>query len=156
MAKKFKQPQSSMVAGADPKIDKFINYIMKNGKKNTAKRIFAQTMAEIRANGHMNPRVVFDTALENASPTMMVKSQRVGGSVYQVPVEVKPGRRYFFAAKWILTAVRNKKGKPTHKKLADELLAAYSGQGFAVKKREESQKMAEANKAFAYMAKYIK
>lgn len=156
MAKKFKQPVSSNIPGADPKQEKFINYIMKDGKKNTAKNIFKNAMAEIRANGHMNPRVVFDNAIENASPVMMVKSQRVGGSVYQVPIEVKPGKRFFFACRWILDAARSKKGTPMYKKLAEELLAAYSGQGYAVKKREEAQKMADANKAFAYMAKYVR
>ncbi len=156
MAKKFKKPVSSNLPMADEKTEKFINYIMKDGKKNTAKRIFHMTMAEIRANGHMNPKIVFDTAIENAQPNMMVKSQRVGGSVYQVPIEVKAGRKFYFACKWILDAARSKKGKSMYKKLAEEILAAYSGQGYAVKKREESHKMADANKAFAYMAKYVR
>lgn len=103
----------------------------------------------------MNPVIVVETAIENASPTIMIKSKRLGGSVYQVPVEVKPIKRFFYAVRWILDAARTKKGKPMYKKLAEELLAAYSNQGYAVKKKEESHKMAEANKAFAYMAKYI-
>lgn len=103
----------------------------------------------------MNPTIVVETAIENASPSVMIKSKRVGGSVYQVPVEVKPDKRFFFAVKWILDAARNKKGQAMYKKLAEEMLAAYSGQGAAVKKKEETHKMAEANKAFAYMAKYI-
>lgn len=152
----FKTPVSSNSPLDDPKIEKFINYIMKDWKKSTAKRVFTMTMAEIRANWHMNPRVVFDAALENASPMMMVKSQRVGWSVYQVPVEVKSGRKVFFASKWLLDAARAKKWAPMYKRLAEELLAAYSGQWAAVKKREEAQKMADANKAFAYMAKYIR
>jgi len=86
----------------------------------------------------------------------MVKSKRVGGSVYQVPVEVKANRKVYFACKWILDAARGKKGKPMSKRLSEELLAAYSEQGTAVKKKEDVHRLAEANKAFAYMAKYVK
>jgi small subunit ribosomal protein S7 len=128
---------------------------MKHGKKSVAKKVYAAVLAEIKVSGHMNPTIVVETAIENASPTMMIKSKRVGGSVYQVPVEVKPAKRFFFAVRWILEAARGKKGAPIHKKLAEELLAAYSGQGSAVKKKDEAHKMADANKAFAYMAKYI-
>lgn len=135
--------------------EKFINYIMRQGKKTVAKRVFADTMKEIRNNGHMNPKIVLRTAIENSSPTIMIKSARVGWSVYQVPVEVKQGRKVFFACKWILDAAKAKKGKAMYKKLAEEILAAYSGQGTSIKKREEAQKMAEANRAFAYMAKYV-
>lgn len=137
------------------KIDKLINYIMKEGKKAIAKKIYENVLKEIKASWHMNPVVVVETAIENASPTLMIKSKRLGWSIYQVPVEVKPAKRFFFAVKWILDASRNKKWKPMYKKLAEEILAAYSNQGFAVKKKEETFKMAEANKAFAYMAKYI-
>jgi len=137
------------------KTEKLINYIMRDGKKSVAKKVYADVLAEIKVNGHMNPTIVVETAIENASPTMMIKSKRVGGSVYQVPVEVKANKRFFFAVRWILDAARGKKWSPIHKKLAEELLAAYSGQGSAVKKKEEAHKMAEANKAFAYMAKYI-
>jgi small subunit ribosomal protein S7 len=139
----------------NPKIDKIVNFIMKDGKKSVARRIYNDTLKEIKLNGHMNPTIVVETAIENASPSVMIKSKRVGGSVYQVPVEVKPDKRFFFAVKWILDAARNKKGQAMYKKLAEEMLAAYSGQGAAVKKKEETHKMAEANKAFAYMAKYI-
>jgi small subunit ribosomal protein S7 len=137
------------------KEQKLINYIMKHGKKSVARKIYADALKEIKLSGHMNPTIVVETAIENASPTMMIKSKRVGGSVYQVPVEVKSAKRFFFAVRWILDAARSKKGAPMHKKLAEELLAAYSGQGSAVKKKEEAHKMAEANKAFAYMAKYV-
>jgi len=109
--------------------EKLINFIMKHGKKSVAKKIYADTLKDIKASGHMNPTVVVRTAIENASPVTMIKSKRIGGAVYQVPVEVKADKRFF--------------------------LAAYSNQGAAVKKKEEAHKMAEANKAFAYMAKYI-
>ena len=155
MAKSFKKAQRVLGPTDNAKIEKFINYIMKSGKKSVAKKIYADTLREIKLNGHMNPVVVVETAIENASPTMMIKSKRLGGSVYQVPVEVKSHKRLFYSVQWILKAARSKKGAPMYKKLAEELLAAYSDQGTAVKKKEEVHKMAEANKAFAYMAKYI-
>jgi small subunit ribosomal protein S7 len=128
---------------------------MRDGKKSVAKKIYESALREIKLSGHMNPAVVVQAAIENASPNVMIKSKRIGGAVYQVPVEVKPAKRFFFATKWILDAARGKTGKPMYKKLAEELMAAYASQGVAVKKKEESHKMAEANKAFAYMAKYV-
>ena len=128
---------------------------MKDGKKSVAKRIYADMLKEIKLSGHMNPDIVVETAIDNASPSLMIKSKRMGGSVYQVPVEVKQDKKLFFAFKWILDATKAKKGKPMYKKLAEEILAAYSNQGAACKKKEETHKMAEANKAFAYMAKYM-
>lgn len=141
---------------SDPRITKFINYLMKDGKRTIAHKIFVDTMKEIQLNGHPNPQAVLETAIENAAPDIMVKSKRIGGAVYQVPMEVKQNKKLFFSTKWILDAARGKKGKPMYKKLAEELLAAYSGQGPAVKRKEEAHKMAEANKAFAYLAKYVK
>ena len=141
---------------SDPRITKFINYLMKDGKRTIAHKIFVDTMKEIQLNGHPNPQAVLETAIENAAPDIMVKSKRIGGAVYQVPMEVKQNKKLFFSTKWILDAARGKKGKPMYKKLAEELLAAYSGQGPAVKRKEEAHRMAEANKAFAYLAKYVK
>ena len=135
--------------------EKLINHLMKDGKKSVAKKIYENALKEIKVSGHMNPSVVVQAAIENASPNVMIKSKRIGGAVYQVPVEVKPAKRFFFAVKWILDAARGKSWKPMYKKLAEELMAAYSSQGSAVKKKEEAHKMAEANKAFAYMAKYV-
>ncbi|MDR2189928.1 MAG: 30S ribosomal protein S7 [Candidatus Peribacteria bacterium] len=135
--------------------EKLINHLMKNGKKSVAKKIYENALKEIKKSGHMNPAVVVQTAIENASPNVMIKSKRIGGAVYQVPVEVKPAKRFFFATKWLLDAARGKTGKPMYKKLAEELVSAYGNQGSAVKKKEEAHKMAEANKAFAYMAKYV-
>lgn len=152
----FKKPKSWALVLSDLKVEKFINYLMKDGKKNTARRVFADTMNEIRVAGHQNPNGVLFTAIDNASPSIMVKSKRVGGSVYQVPVEVKAWRKMYFACAWLLDAARSKKWKPMYKKLAEELLAAYGEQGNAVKKKEDVHRMADANKAFAYMAKYVK
>lgn len=155
MAKKYKQAKRVLGPNDKPNIEKLINYIMRDGKRSVAKKIYSDMLAEIKVHGHMNPVVVVETAIENASPNMMIKSKRLGGSVYQVPVEVKPYRRLFYSMKWILDAARAKKGTPMYKKLAEEMLAAYSNQGAAVKKKEEIHKMADANKAFAYMAKYM-
>lgn len=148
---------SKLVVGnmANSKIEKIINYIMKHGKKSVARKIYADMLKEIKSNGHMNPEIVLETALDNASPTIMTKSKRMGGSVYQIPVEVKQDKKLFFAFKWILAGTEAKSGKPMYKKLAEEVIAAYGNQGYAIKKKEEVHKMAEANKAFAYMAKYV-
>lgn len=156
MAKKFKKPVAFTLPSSTEKVEKFINFIMLDGKKIIARKIFEDTLAEIKKNGHVNPLAVREAALENASPQVMVKSKRIGGAVYQVPVEVPSKKRFFYASKWILDYAKNKKGLPMYVKLAEELLAAYSNQGNAVKKKEDTHKMADANKAFAYLAKYIK
>lgn len=155
MAAKWDKRAKATLPSSTEKLDKIINYLMRDGKKSVAKKIYNDMLKEIKSSGHMNPQIVVETAIENASPSMMVKSKRLGGSVYQVPVEVKQNKRLFYAMRWILDAVKSKSGKPTYKKLAEEILAAYSNQGAAVKRKEETHKMAEANKAFAYMAKYV-
>lgn len=103
----------------------------------------------------MNPQIVVEGAIERAAPSVMVKSKRVGGAVYQVPLEVRPNKKLFFSCKWMLEAARKKKGEMAIN-LAEEIMAAYAEQGAAVKKKEEAHRMAEANKAYAYMAKYVK
>ena len=129
---------------------------MMDGKKNIARKIFTDTLADIKKNGHVNPLAVWEAAIENAAPQVMVKSKRIGGAIYQVPVEVPVKKRFFYSCKWIVDYSRAKKGSPMYLRLSEELLAAYSNQGNAVKKKEDTHKMAEANKAFAYLAKYIK
>jgi len=151
----YKKVPIKVLPGSTEKLEKIINYIMRDWKKSVARKIYNNTLKEIKLNGHMNPSIVVETAIENASPSMMIKSKRLWGSVYQVPVEVKSHKKLFHAMRWILAAAKAKKGAPMHKRLAEELLAAYSNQGSAVKKKEETHRMAEANKAFAYMAKYI-
>lgn len=155
---KKKSPSSSvdMQTINSPRASKFVNYLMQDGKKNIAKKIFAEMMEEIKSAWHVNPQSVWETALENASPTIMTKSKRIWGAVYQVPLEVKAEKRLFFSAIRIINAAKAKKWKPMHKKLAEEVLAAYNNQWNAVKKKEDAHRMAEANKAFAHMAKYIK
>jgi small subunit ribosomal protein S7 len=125
---------------------------MECGKKNTARRIVRLAFAEIQKKKGADPALVFETALNNVGPSMEVRSRRVGGANYQVPREVRPERRLSLAMRWIIQAAKTKRGTPMHKRLADELLAASEGSGEAVKKKENTHKMAEANKAFAHFA----
>jgi len=135
------------------KLGKFTNYIMDSGKKNVARGIVADCMNVIKEKMKVeNPLEVFEAALKNTMPAMEVRSRRVGGANYQVPREVRPERRSALSMKWIIEAARNKKGKPIHEKLADEIIAASKNEGEAIKKRETMHKMAEANKAFAHFA----
>jgi small subunit ribosomal protein S7 len=135
------------------RVTKFINYVMEEGKKNIARKVVYQALESIKEKTkNPNPMEVFETALKNTGPTMEVRSRRVGGANYQVPREVRPERRQFLSMKWIIEAARSKKGKPMHEKLAEEIIAASNNEGDAVRKRENTHKMAEANKAFAHFA----
>lgn len=135
------------------KVSKFINHLMKNGKKSVAEKVVYDTFELIKEKAKVeNPLEVFEQALKNAAPVVEIRSRRVGGANYQVPVEVRMERRLFLAMTWILEAARNKKGQPMHIKLADEILLTSKGEGEAFKKRENVHKMAEANKAFAHFA----
>lgn len=134
-------------------VEKFINQIMKEGKKSIARKIMYDTMDEIKAKVKTaNPLAIFDAAIKNSSPEMEVRSRRIGGANYQVPREVNPKRKLALAMKWLLEGARSKKGANMAKKLSDELIAASKNEGFAVKKRENTHRMAEANKAFAHFA----
>ncbi|MBM4043701.1 MAG: 30S ribosomal protein S7 [Planctomycetes bacterium] len=134
-------------------VTKFINRLMYEGKKSTAERSFYKAMdiVEEKVKG-VEPLQFFETAIENVKPVVEVRSKRVGGATYQVPMEVKPNRRISLAFRWILEAARAKKGKPMHQRLADELTDAYNKTGAAVTQRDNVHKMAEANKAFAHFA----
>ena len=135
------------------KIGKFINYIMLRGQKETARKIVYDALEEIKEKAKVeDPMEVFDTALKNTGPLTEVRSRRVGGANYQIQREVRPERRSFLAMRWIIDAARDGKGAPMHSRLADEILLAYKNEGKAVKKREDTHKMAEANKAFAHFA----
>ncbi len=135
------------------KVAKFINYTMLEGKKVTARKVVYAALDFIKEKTkNENPLEVFEAALKNTGPTMEVRSRRVGGANYQVPREVRPERRLFLSMKWIIDAARGKKGKPMHEKLAEEIMAAANNEGEAVRKRENTHKMAEANKAFAHFA----
>lgn len=135
------------------KVAKFINHIMMNGKKTIAEGIVYDAFDIIKEKEKVeNPVEIFDAALKNAAPTVEVRSRRVGGANYQVPVEVRPERRVYLGMSWIKNAAQSGKGKPMHKKLAEEIILASKNEGEAVKKRENTHKMAEANKAFAHFA----
>jgi len=133
-------------------MDKFVNYVMLDGKKSLAKKIMADTFEEIKAKGQKNPQAIFDKAIENVVPKIEVRPKRVWGSIYQVPQEVKAKRQLFLAAKWLIDAARSKKGASFSKFLALELIEAANETGSAYKKKLEVYKMAEANKAFARFA----
>ena len=132
-------------------LSRFINAVMWNGKKDTARSIVYDALAKIKE-GEADPLETFETALRNVSPLMEVRSRRVGGANYQVPREVPQNRRLALAFRWIINAARSKKGKPMADKLATELLLAAKNEGDAIKKRDEMHRMAEANKAFAHFA----
>ncbi len=135
------------------KVSKLINYVMESGKKTIATKIVHDSFAVIKEKAKVeNPIETFELALKNTGPLMEVRSRRVGGANYQVPREVRPERRQALSMKWIVEAARSKKGGPMHVRLADEIISASKNEGESVKKRENTHKMAEANKAFAHFA----
>src|SRR3954470_6560467 len=132
---------------------KFINCLMHDGKKATATRVFYDALEQIKNRmKDVDPLQVFTEALNNVKPTLEVRSRRVGGANYQVPMQVKAKRAESLAVRWLLAAIRGKSGRPTYLRLAEELMAAYQRQGEAMSKREQTIKMAEANKAFSHFA----
>lgn len=132
------------------KVSKLINYVMERGKKDTARKIVYLVMEDLKKEG--DPVAVLEQALENAAPTVEVRSRRVGGANYQVPREVRPERRLSLGLRWIVEAAEGTKGKPMNESLLTEIMAAYKGEGSAVTKKETTHRMAEANKAFAHFA----
>jgi small subunit ribosomal protein S7 len=139
----------------DPKfqdlvLTKFMNAIMEQGKKSVAERIVYGALDKVEAKAKNNPVQLFHQALENVMPAVEVRSRRVGGATYQVPVEVRPERRQALAIRWIISAARSRNESTMIDKLSGELLDASSNRGNAVKKREDTHKMAEANRAFSH------
>jgi len=133
-------------------VAKFINQVMREGKKSIARKIVYGSFDIIKEKTKKESLEVFESALQNASPFLEVKAKRVGGATYQVPREVKGERKVSLAMRWIINAARAKKGKPMKEKLAQELIDASNNTGTAVKKKEDSHRMAEANRAFAHFA----
>ena len=130
---------------------KFINCLMWDGKKSTARQIFYEALEVIRERvSDQEPIDVFTQAVENVKPAIEVRSKRVGGAAYQVPMQVNRTRQQSLAIRWLLLAVRDKRGRPTKQKLADELVAAFNREGTAMTRRENVHRMADANKAFAH------
>ena len=142
----------------DPKFDsllasKFINCLMWDGKKTVAQKVFYDALDEIKKRIPDQESIeVFTQAVENVKPFIEVRSKRVGGASYQVPMQVNRSRQQSLAIRWLLMAIREKKGRPTHLRLADELVAAFNREGVAMTRRENTHRMAEANKAFAHFA----
>ena len=135
-----------------PVVSKLINYVMERGKKQTAQTIVYDAF-QIMEEKTKKPAIeVFDEAVKNLSPLLEVKSRRVGGANYQVPLQVRAERRIQLSFRWLLNAARSRKGKPMAEKLAQEIISAANNEGSAVKKREDTHRMAEANKAFAHFA----
>ena len=153
MSRKRKAPSRKVYP--DPKfhsevVSKFINSIMYDGKWSTAEKILYDALDKIKSKNNEDPLKIFNTAISNVKPNLECRSRRVGGATYQVPVEVKNNRSQALAIRWIVNAVRNRKEKSMTEKLSSELLDAAANKGSAIKKREDTHKMAEANKAFAH------
>ena len=136
----------------DLQIAKFINMIMRNGKKSTAEKIMYFALDNVAGKSSLDSVELMEKALENVRPTVEVKSRRVGGATYQVPTPVSSRRQQALSIRWILEAVRGRKGRPVDKSLAEELLAAFRREGAAMNKRENVHRMADANKAFSHFA----
>ena len=133
-------------------VAKFINQVMRRGKKGIARKIVYKALDIIKEKTKQEPLGVFEKAIENAGPLVEVKPKRVGGATYQVPREVKGERRITLAMRWIINITKSKKGKPIQEKLAEELILASKNEGAAVRKKEDTHRMAEANRAFAHFA----
>lgn len=133
-------------------VAKFINRVMERGKKTVARKIVYSALEMVAEKTKQDARDVFEAAMKNVTPQVEVKSRRVGGANYQVPIEVRGERRQALAMRWLIEAARGKKGRPMHLKLAEEFMLAAKGEGDAVKKKQDVHRMAEANRAFAHFA----
>lgn len=133
-------------------VAKFINCVMKGGKKTIARKNVYGAFEILKQKTQRDPLEVFETAIRNASPLLEVKPKRIGGATYQVPREVKGDRKLTLAIRWMLQAARSKKGQPFKEKLAEEIINAANNTGFAVRKKDDTHRMAEANRAFAHFA----
>ncbi len=131
-------------------VQTMINKIMKNGKKGVAERIVYRALDDIGERTKDDPRAVFEKAMRNVMPVLEVRPRRVGGATYQIPLEVRPARQVSLAMRWLLGAARSRAGRPMSERLAAELVDAFREQGSAIKKRDDTHKMAEANKAFVH------
>ena len=135
-------------------VQQFINKVMQRGKKSTAEKIVYAALETAADRLKKTPMEVFELALRNAGPAIEVKPKRVGGATYQVPVEVKSDRRQSLAMRWLLISARGRSGKPMHERLAAEIMDAYNNTGSTIKRKEDVQRMAEANRAFSHYGKF--
>lgn len=134
--------------------EKLVNYIMRRGQKATARCIVEDCFAELQKKGHMNPNKLLEKAIETVMPSLEIRPKRIGGAIYQIPVEVPPKRQLALALRWLIAGAKARKGMPMGKKLALEMIEASQDQGHAAKKKADLHKMAQANKAFAHFARY--
>lgn len=146
-------------SASDPKFNsvtvaKFINHVMRKGKKTVAQKVVYGAFDIIKDKTKKNPLEIFDQAIKNVGPLLEVKSRRIGGANYQVPIPVRAERRQLLAFRWIIEAAKAKKGKPMDLRLSEELIDAHNKQGSAIKKRDDVHRMADANRAFAHFAKF--
>lgn len=153
MPRRYRPPRREVEP--DPKynselVARFINRLMQRGKKSLATRVMYDAFDIMEERTHRNPLEVFRQAVENATPVLEVRSRRVGGATYQIPMEVRPDRRTSLAIRWLIRAAQARKGRPTAERLADELMDAARNTGATVKKKEDTHRMAEANRAFAH------
>ena len=133
-------------------VAKFINQVMRRGKKTIARKIVYGAFDIIKTKTQKEPVEIFEQAIQNASPLLEIKPKRIGGATYQVPREVRGDRKITLATRWIIQAAKSKKGRPMREKLAEELMSAAKNEGAAIKKKEDTHRMAEANRAFAHFA----
>ena len=152
--KSFKRVLEPDVRYGNVMVAKLINKVMRGGKKRLAERLVYDALGAVEAKMKQPAIEVFDAAIKNVAPQVQVKAKRIGGATYQVPIEVRGDRKIHLAMTWILGAAQSKSGKPFDALLADELMNSYNNTGDAIKKREDTHKMAEANKAFAHFARY--
>lgn len=152
--KSFKRILEPDVTYSNVMVSKLINKVMRGGKKRLAESLVYSALATVEAKTKQPAMEVFEAAIKNVSPQVQVKAKRIGGATYQVPIEVRGDRKIHLAMTWILGAARAKSGKAFDESLAEELMNAYNNTGDAIKKREDTHKMAEANKAFAHFARY--
>ena len=137
----------------DLEISKFINYLLKEGKKGIAEKIFYTSLDIVQEKTKKDPVDIFKKALNNAAPHVEVKSRRIGGATYQVPIEVPSSRQFYLSSHWIIESAKNKSGSNMSNRLASEIIAASNNEGNAIKKKEDTHRMAEANKAFAHFGR---
>jgi small subunit ribosomal protein S7 len=152
--KSFKRAIEPDIKYGNVLLSKLINKVMKSGKKRLAESLVYGALEIIEEKTKQSPIEVFETAIKNVSPQVQVKAKRIGGATYQVPIEVRGDRKIHLAMTWMLNAANSKSGTSFDKRLADELMNAFNNTGDAMKKKEDTHKMAEANKAFAHFARY--
>lgn len=151
--RKFRKQHEPDIKYNNIAVSRFINYLMEDGKKSVAEKLIYDAFDIVAKSVKEEPLMVFEKAVENTSPLLEVVSKRIGGANYQIPREVRPERKFFLSCHWIINAARAKKGKPMAQKLAEELIAAYKNEGAAIKKKQDTHRMAEANRAFASFAR---